>query len=145
MWSLESRSSPFTIITVLCLIQSAVGIRNTVTGIKPNIAHVTTILEIIETILSVCYVHTTYNKCQLWDSMLVAISVLNMCIVHDDQLYLKVECLYITLCTMHEQDSVVDKFYVCYCLHVIQHITYYVSTLLVIKVVHYEHITYLED
>ena len=49
-----------------------------------------------------------------------------MYIVHDDQLYLNGldTC---TLCTMHEQDSVMaraqeDKLYACYCLGALQHV-----------------------
>ena len=49
VWSLESRSSPFTTITVSSFIQSAVGIlldsRNAATTSKPNVTHATTILK----------------------------------------------------------------------------------------------------
>ena len=38
-----------------------------------------------------------------------------------------------------------DKLHVCYCLCTIQHIMWYMHTLLMIKVTHHEHITCLED
>ena len=43
--------------------------------------------KIIETILSICYVHT-YHLWKLSRPIVAAVSVLNMYVVHDDQLYL---------------------------------------------------------
>ena len=44
-------------------------------------------------------------KCQSWDLIFAAVSVLNMYVVHDDQLYITGSDTYIS-CTVHEQDSV---------------------------------------
>ena len=61
--------------------------------------------KIIETILSMRYVHTLhYNKCQYWDPILTAVSVLNM-YVDDDLNSLDTY----TWCIVHEHDSVVVK------------------------------------
>ena len=59
----------------------------------------------IETILSLCtYTLTTNNKRQFWGPILATVSVLNMYVVYD----LNSLDTY-TLCTAHEQDSVVMR------------------------------------
>ena len=82
--------------------------RNAATASKPNVAHDKL---------------TTNNKHQHWDSILAAVSVLNMYVVHD----LNSLDAY-TLCMVHEQDYSVGEaqdnklhsYY--YCLHAIQHV-----------------------
>ena len=60
------------------------------------------------------YTFTTNNKCQHWDMILAALSVLNAYVVHG----LNGLDTYI-LCTVYEQDE--NKLHACYCLHAIQH------------------------
>ena len=71
----------------------------------------------IEIILSICYV--TYDKRQHLDLMLAAVSVLNLCIVHDLN---SLEAY--TSCTVHEQDSVVVRHKRRNCTRTIAHMLY---------------------
>ena len=109
MLGMEPRkwSSFFRIITVSLLIQSSVDIlldsRNPATA-KTKCCMCYYHPKIIETFWAhTVYTLTTY-KCQHWDSILAALSVLNTYIIHDDQLCLNGLDTYV-LCTVHEQDS----------------------------------------
>ena len=79
--------------------------------------------KITKTILSTCYINTHHLQWQSWDLILAAVSVLNMYIVHDDQLYLNDLDTY-TLCTVHVQDSVVVRHERTNYMHGIAHMLY---------------------
>ena len=68
------------------------------------------------------YTLTTNIQCKRWDSILAAVSISNMYVVHN------LNCLdTYTSCTVHVEDSVVVRHkrtnYMCYYSHAIQHIT----------------------
>ena len=115
------------------LIQSAVGIlldnRNAATGSKPNIACITTVLE-RQKLFWACamYKRTNNNKCQCWELIFTAMSILNY-VVHnfnglDTYIYfMHCACISkIQWCWVTTGQTTHMLLLVCY----IQHITLYV-------------------
>ena len=116
MLSMEPRKQIITPHNNYCLTSYAISYRHFTwlqkcckSASKPNVAHITIPSKKQKPFwaCAMCTL-TTYNKHNHWDPILAAVSVFNMYIVHDNQLYLNGLDAY-TSCTVHEQDSMVTR------------------------------------